>query len=241
LLFLDVTKVSYNKEKSRLLNKNHSVLEDIEFKSGPGYCNDSDKRSGKKIKYTKLETIKNPESNNKKKSKSIKKVTTISPINVESLNSMNINRITEESRMNKCINKSIKDSTVFDKTLSNDHLLSKKCDSVNANTHLNVVVNKSLPPSKLEKPRNLSVTSSKTHMIFKNQPSNMTSIFTTQTKKKIDLESTQNFFQPTLEPKEEKYEIYGMFQLISFLLILKQLSNIKFKFFYVSQYQYLKI
>lgn len=40
---------------------------------------------------------------------------------------------------------------------------------------------------------------------------------------KIDLESTWNFFQPTLEPmqiKEEKHEIDGMFQFISFLLIL---------------------
>ncbi|XP_060860643.1 lysine-specific demethylase 4A-like [Metopolophium dirhodum] len=238
---IDVTEVSYNNGKSRLLNKNHSVLEEITFTSGPGYCNGSDKRSGKQIKYTRLETIKNPEFKNKKNSKSteknvvasdqtinrtgstiisfkendhsIEKVMTISPISVESLNSMNINRITEESRMNKCINKSIKDSTVFDKTLNNDHLLSKKCDSVNDNTHLNVVVTKSLPPSKLEKSRSSSVTISKTHMILKNQPSNMTSIFMTQTKKKIDLESTRNFFQPTLGPmqsKEEKHEIDGI-------------------------------
>ncbi|XP_060857752.1 lysine-specific demethylase 4A-like [Metopolophium dirhodum] len=243
---MDVTEVSYNNGKSRLLNKNHSVLEEITFTSGPGYCNGSDKISGKQIKYTRLETIKNPESKNKKNSKSteknvvasdqtinrtgstiisfkendhsIEKVMTISPIGVESLNSMNINRITEESRMNKCINKSIKDSTVFDKTLNNDHLLSKKCDSVNDNTHLNVVVTKSLPPSKLEKSRSSSVTISKTHMILKNQPSNMTSIFMTQTKKKIDLESTRNFFQPTLGPmqsKEEKHEIDGIQNKIS--------------------------
>jgi len=162
---------------------------------------------------------------------------TISPINVESINSMNINRIKEKSRVNKCLNKNVKDSIVFDKTLNNDHSLSKKCDCVNDNAHLNVVVTKPLPPIKLEKPHNSSLTNLKTHMNLKYQPSNMTAILMTQTKKKIDLESTRNFFQPTLEPmqtKEEKHEIEGMFQLISFLFILKELSNIKFKLFNIS-------
>eukprot|EP00102_Acyrthosiphon_pisum_P023983 XP_016661193.1 PREDICTED: probable lysine-specific demethylase 4B [Acyrthosiphon pisum] len=226
--------------ENKLLKADEMVLENIDLTSGPDYCDGSDKRSVKKRKSTKLETKKNPESNNKKKSKSteknvvpsdqtinrtsstiisfnkendnsIEKVITISPINVESLNCMNINRITQESRVDKCLNKSIKDSTVFDKTLNNDNLLSKECDCVNDNTHLKyVVVTKPLPPITLEKPRNSSLTKSKLHMNLKNQPSKMTSIFMTQTKKKIDLESTRNFFQPTLEPMqtmEEKSKI----------------------------------
>jgi len=106
--------------------------------------------------------------------------------------------------VNKCLNKSVKNSTV-------------KCDLINQ------VVTKPLPQLNLEKPRYSSLTSSKPHMNSKNQPSNMTSILMTQTTKKMDLVSTQNFIQPTLEAipnEEEKHEIDGMFQLISFLLIL---------------------
>ncbi|XP_016659770.1 lysine-specific demethylase 4C-like [Acyrthosiphon pisum] len=96
----------------------------------------------------------------------------------------------------KCLNNSIENSTV-------------KCDSVNDNAHLNVVVTKPLPLFHLEKPCNTSLTSSKPRMNSKNQPSNMTSIFKTQTKKKIDLESTQSFIQPT-QIEDEYHEIDGI-------------------------------
>lgn len=250
MLFLDVTKVSYNNEKSKLLNKSHSVLKDIEFTSFTDYCDDSDKKSVKR-KSTKLETKKNPKSKNKKISQSteenviasdqtincksstivsfkendngVEKVLNITPINVESLDSININRITEVSRVNKYLNKSIKGSTVFDKTSNNIHLLSKKINSVNDKAHLNVVLSKPLPPIKLEKPRNSSLTSSKSRMNSKNRPSNMKSISMTQTKNNVGIQPTRNLFQPTLEPKQikeekhEKHEINGMFQLFFFL------------------------
>jgi len=119
--------------------------------------------------------------------------------------------------VNKCLNKSIKYSTV-------------KCDSVNDNAHLNIVATKPLPPFNLEKPRNSSLTSSKPHMNSKNQPSNMTSIFVTQTKKIIDLESTQDCIRVPMPIKEEKHEIDGMFQLISFLLIINNHKILNFNF-----------
>ncbi|XP_060856968.1 lysine-specific demethylase 4A-like isoform X2 [Metopolophium dirhodum] len=107
--------------------------------------------------------------------------------------------------VNKCLNKSIKYSTV-------------KCDNVNDNAHLNIVVTKPLPLFNLEKPRNSSLTSSKPHKNSKNQPSNMTSIFMTQTKEKIDLESTRNFIHVPMPIKEEKHEIDGIQNNISVMV-----------------------
>ncbi|CAI6372589.1 unnamed protein product [Macrosiphum euphorbiae] len=100
----------------------------IKCTSSTDYYDSSNKRSVKKIKSTKLETKKNPEYKNKINYKStekyvvdsdqtinqkgstiisskesddsIEKVITISPINVKCLNSLNINRATEESRTN---------------------------------------------------------------------------------------------------------------------------------------------
>jgi len=203
----------------------------IKCTSSTDYCDSSNKRSVKKIKSTKLETKKNPEYKNKinyestekyvvdsdqtinQKGSSIEKVITISPINVKCLNSLNINRATEESRMNKYLNKSIKDSTVYDDTLKNNRLLSKKCDTVNYNAHSNLDKIELLAPIKFEKSHSSSFTSSNTHINTENK------FYMTQTLKIEDnMESTQTFFQPT--PKRiktnngEEDGIDGMFQLI---------------------------
>jgi len=195
----------------------------IKCTSATDYCDGLNKKSVKKRKSTKLETKKNPKSKNKinyksteknvvvsdqtinhlgstiisfkESDNSIEKVITVSPINVGSFNSMNINRATEESLVNKCLNKSIKDSTVFDNTLKNDRLLSKKYNTVN-------------------KSHSSSLTSSNTHINIENKSS------MTQTLKIEDnMESTQNFFEPTPERIEtnngEEYGIDGMLQLIS--------------------------
>lgn len=214
------------------MKENHSVLEDIKFTSDSDYCHGSDKRKSKKQgtkmnpKSKKHKNSKSTEKNvqtinlmgstiiSSKESDSIKNIITTSSINAESLKSMNVNKNTEESRVNKCLNKSIKNSTVFNNSLNNDHLISEKYDSVNENIHLNVARTKQLPPIKLERPYNSSLTSANHVINSKNQPSQMTSIFMSQTKKEEGMKSTQNFVQPILEPKQivdDKHEIYGMF------------------------------
>jgi len=241
-LFLDVTEVSYNNGRSRLLKKNQSILEDIEFTSDSDYCDSSEKKSAKKRKSKKRETKKNSKSKKKKISKStekkivpldqtidqtssttislkesdnsIKKLITLSSIKSESFNSLNINKITEESRVNRYLNKTIQNSTVFNNTSNNDHLLSKKCDSVNNNAHSKLVIIKHVPPNNLEKPHNSSLTSLNTHVNTKYPSNYMSKVFMTPTLKIVDIKkSTQKF--PTLEPIQmkdaEEYVIDGMF------------------------------
>ncbi|XP_008183316.1 lysine-specific demethylase 4C [Acyrthosiphon pisum] len=237
---MDVTEVSYNNGRSRLLNKNQSILEDIEFTSDSDYCDSSEKKSAKKRKTKKRETKKNSKSKKKKISKStekknvpldqtidqtssttisikesdnnIKKVITVSPIKSESFNSSNINKITEEARVNKYLNKSIKNSTVLNNTSNNDRLLSKKCDSVNNNAHSKVVIIKPLPPNNWEKPHNSSLTSLNTQVNTKYPPNYMSKVFMTPTLKLVDIKSTQKF--STLEPIQikdaEEYVIDGI-------------------------------
>jgi hypothetical protein len=217
-------------------------LEDVEFTSDSDYCDSSEKRRAKKRKSKKRETKKNPKSKRNKTSKltknknvasnetinhtdstnisfkgndnSITELLDVTPINTESLNSMNINRITEESRVNKYLKKSIKDPTVFNNTL-NDCLSSKKGDSVNNNGHSNVVIIKPLLPIKSEMPQNSSLINLTTHIKSKNQPY-MPTVFLTPTIEIIDIKSTRKLYQPTLEPiqikDEEEYVIDGMFQ-----------------------------
>eukprot|EP00102_Acyrthosiphon_pisum_P016079 XP_008186899.2 PREDICTED: lysine-specific demethylase 4A-like [Acyrthosiphon pisum] len=231
----------------------------IKCTSRTDYCDGTNKRSTKKRKSTKLETKNNPKFKNKINYKSTKKyvvasdqninctgsttigfkesdnsieeIKTISPINVESLNSTNINRAREESRMNKCPNKNIKNSTVFDDTLKNVRLLSKKFETVNYNTHSNLVKRKPLPPIKFEKSHSSSLISSNTHIDTENK------FHMTQTLKIEDnMESTQNFFQPTPERIKtndgEEYGIIGMQTIISDIvyncwsLEIEQLYNV---------------
>lgn len=224
-------------------------MEDIELTSDSDYCDSSEKKIAKKRKSKKRETKKNSKSKKKKFSKStenkivisdqtidqtssttnsfkesddsIKKVVTISPVQSEGLNSTNINKITEESRVNKCLNKSIKNSTVFNNTSNNDRLLSKKCDSVNNNARSKVVVIKPLPPNNLGKPHNSSLPSSNTHVNTKYPPNYMQKVFLSPTINLVDIKSTQQF--PTIEPVQikgaEEYVIDGMFQLISSYII----------------------
>lgn len=128
---------------------------------------------------------------------------------------MTINRITENSRVNKCFNKDFKDSTVENNTLNNDCLLPKKCDIVIDTTHSNLVMMKPLSSIKFENPYNSCLTNLNSLVNTENQ-----SYLMTQTLKMEDnMESTQNIFQPTAEPIQvkggEEYEFYGMIQLIS--------------------------
>jgi len=239
-LFLDVTEISYNNGRSRLLNKNQSILEDIEFTSDSDYCDSSEKKSAKKRKNKKRETKKNSKSKKKKIEKkivtlhqnidqtssttislkesdnSIKKGITISPIKSESINSSNINKITEESRVNKYLNKSIKNSKKLRNTSNNDHLLSKKCDSVNNNARSKVLIIKQSPLNNLEKPHNSSLTSLNSQVNTKYPPNYMPKLFMTPTLKIVDIKSTRNF--STLVPIQikdaEEYVIDGMSQLI---------------------------
>jgi len=230
------------------LNKKHAVLEHIEFTSDSDYCDSSDKRKAKKRKSKKQKIKKSSKSKKNKTSKltekkyvapeqtinhtgpttirfkesknSVEKVITISPINAESLNSMKINKITEESRVNKYLKRSLKDSPALNNTQNNDQLLSKKCDNVNNNNaHSNVVLMKPLSPLKLQIPRNSSLTSSTTCINTKNQPY-MPSVFISPTLEIVQLKP-ETYFQPTLEPiqirKEEEYVIDGMFQLYLYL------------------------
>lgn len=235
------------------MSKKHSILEDIEFTSDSDYCDSSEKRRSKKRKAKKRPTKKNPKSKKNKSSKStekisvasnesindtdsttisfkgnddsIEKIITITPINTESLNSKNINRTTEESRVNKYLKNSIK----------NDSLLSKNGDSVNYNGHSNVVILKPLLPIKSEMPQNASLTNLTTHINKKNQPY-MPSVFMSPKIEIVDRKSTQQLYPPTLEPiqikDEEEYVIDGMFQLIlTYIKNLKQSANIKFHYF----------
>ncbi|XP_025191836.1 lysine-specific demethylase 4C-like [Melanaphis sacchari] len=227
---MDVTEVSYNNGRSRLLSKKHTILEDIEFTSDSDYCDSSERRRAKKRKSKKRETKKKPKSKKSKTSKStekksiapnetvnqidsttisfkgndnaIKKLTSISPINSASLNSIGIKRITEETRVNNYLKRNIKNSTVFNSTL-NDCLLSKKSDSVNNNGNSNVVILKPFLPIKSEMPQNSSLTNLTTHKNTKNQPL-MPSRFLTANLQLVDIKSTPTFYQPTLKPIEIK-------------------------------------
>lgn len=228
---MDVTEISYNNGRSRLLSKKHSILEDIEFTSDSDYCDSSEKRRSKKRKAIKRPTKKNPKYKKNKSSKStekisvasnesindtdsttisfkgnddsIEKIITIMPINTESLNSKNINKTTEETRENKYLKKSIK----------NDSLLSKNGDSVNYNGYSNIVLLKPLLPIKSEMPQNASLTNLTTHINKKNQPY-MPSVFISPKIEIVDKKSTQQLYQPTLEPiqikDEEEYVIDGI-------------------------------
>lgn len=151
---------------------------------------------------------------------SINKLITTPSICDENPNSMNINRNIEESGRNKCRNKSINNSTFFKDTSHNDRLLSKQYDSVNHNTHLNLVNKKKpLSPINLQKPHNSSLTASDTHINTKNKPPKVI-----QTLNLVDnVESIQRLFQPAFEHKQinnkEEIVIDGMFQLISTYII----------------------
>lgn len=227
-LFLDASELSYNR-KSRLLNRNHSVLEDVKFTRNSDYCDGSNKRKSKEqetkmnLKSKKNKNCKSTEKNvqtinhtgstinsSRNSDNGIEKIMIRLPINV--FNAMNINRITEESIVNKCLNESINNSTVFNNTLNNDNLLSEKLDSVNDKAYSNVDTTEQFPLIKFEKPHDLSLTSSNPSVNSKNQPSHVVSV--SQIKKKKDIKSSQNLVQPILEPKqvmEEKHEMYGMF------------------------------
>lgn len=245
MVFLDVTEVSYNNGRSRLLNKNQTILEDIEFTSDSDYCDSSVKRNAKKRKSKKRESKKNPKSKKKKNSKStekkivptdeiinqtsskaisinesdnsVKKVLTISPLKAENIGSININSITEQTQENKYPIKSINDSTVFNNTSNNDGLLSKKCDSVNKKAHSNVVIIKPLPPTNLEKPHTSSLTSSSAQVKTKYPPEYMTKTYVTQTL--LDIRATLNNSNLETIKKDysEEYVIGGMF-LVNFYL-----------------------
>jgi len=222
------------------LNKNQSILEDIEFTSDSDYCDSSEKKSAKKRKSKKRESKKNQKSKKKKNSKStekkivptdqtinqtssnaisfnesdnvVNKVITISPLKAENIGSLNINSTTEETQVNP--NKSINDSTVFNNTSNNDCLLYKKCDRVIKKAHSNVVMIKPLPPTNSEKPNISSLTSSSIQANTKNPPDFKTKKYTTQAL--IDLRdsvnaSTFGFIQKN---NPEEYVIDGMLQLI---------------------------
>lgn len=120
-VLLDVTEVSYNNGRSRLLNKNQTILEDVEFTSDSDYNYNSVKRKVKKKKKSKKskKSTKSKKNTNKKKKKLIdqndisitldngksdsfiENVITSLSTNANNLNSSSINRYTEEPIVKK--------------------------------------------------------------------------------------------------------------------------------------------
>lgn len=148
-VLLDVTEISYNNEKSRLLKKNQ-ILEHAGFSSDSDYNYNSDRKSSKKKKKSKkskksTKSKKNTITKSKKKkltdkkdlvtvitlgvenSKSIiEEVLTPPSTNVDKFNSISIKRHTEESIPEKHFKSNLENDYYIDTTISH-----KPCTKTN--------------------------------------------------------------------------------------------------------------
>lgn len=214
----------------------------LENLSDSDYCDNSDKKNIKKRKSKKRETKKSSKSKKSKNSKLtekinvapeqtinnrlkeseniIKKDATILTANSEIIHTINIKPVTEETRVNKYIKKSIQGSSVFDTTVVRNCILSKKCDSVNNNEHSKVLIMDPISKATLEKPNKSSFINATTLINTKKPPymPSVPSVVINPTIKLIDIKCVPKIFPPILEPIHIKEDavcvIDGMYYLI---------------------------
>lgn len=159
-LLLDVTEVSYNNGRSRLLSKNQTILEDIEFTSDSDYNYNSDKKNVKKKKKSKKskKSTKSRKNTNKKMKKNklidesdltititlgkdksdsfVKKVITSPSTNEDKLNSSTINRYTEDSSIIEKHFGSNANSDIYVEKIFEPSIKTNNLNSINIKRHM---------------------------------------------------------------------------------------------------------
>lgn len=161
------------------MKKNDRIVDAIELTSDSDYSYSSERKSSKKKRSKKKESKRSTKSKKSKKTQkkksrakervvalplvnlsdedsdcNIEKIITISPINANTFNSMDIKRHSEDSQIEKCLKINDSESTVFS-NISNDYLLFNK-DDLYTNTDANLL--KPIPPIKLETSCNSTLT-----------------------------------------------------------------------------------